>query len=499
MATNCSPTYPGSAGPGAGGDASVPAARIPRSLSVLVGAVSLGAVLAMLDATIVAVGIGAMGRGLNASLTTIQWVTTSYMLAFAMVMPLLGWAVGRFGARRTWLTSLTVFVVGSALCALAWSAGSLIAFRVVQGLGGGLLLPLSQTILARAAGPQLRGRVLGLAAVPAMLAPVFGPVAGGVIIDNLDWPWLFYVNLPLGVIALVLAMRLLPRDEAVSRAPLDVLALILLSPGLAVLTLGFMQVGATGSLSSFGARVEIAVGGLMLVAFVVHALRRRTAPLVDLRLFRRSGLAASAVASFLLAASLFGSMLLLPLYHQLLLGQDAMTAGLSLVPQGLGALLAVSYAGRLTDRYGAGKVVPAGVVLVLVGTLPYAFAGAGMSPYCSAAGLLVRGIGLGASFTPALVAAYHGLGKEQIAGATSIVNIAQRVGGSVGTALLSVVLHRRLEQSVGPDAVLNPMRAGRSAAAQQLVPVFGTAFWWMLGFSALALLPALVLPRRSAE
>nr|WCI13838.1 LaxT [Streptomyces setonensis] len=498
MATNHSPMSPSSAGSGDAENAEAQSDRLPRSLLVLGGAVSLGVVMSTLDTTIVSVGLGAMGRGLDAPLSTIQWVTTSYLLAFSMVIPLVGWSVERFGARRMWLTSLTVFVIGSALCALAWSAGSLIAFRALQGLGGGMLLPLSQTILARAAGPRLMGRVMGLAAVPGMLSPVFGPMVGGVIVDRLDWSWLFYVNLPLGALALLLAVRLLPRDEAVSRAPLDVLSVLLLSPGLAVLTLGFMEAADTGGFSSPTARVELSVGVLTFVAFVVHALRRRTSPLVDLRLLRRAGLAASAATSFLLGASLFGSLFLFPLYHQLLRGQDAMMAGLLLAPQGLGAVLVAPYAGKLTDRYGAGKVVPVGMLLALLGTLPYAFVGEDTPEWWLAAVLLVRGAGLGATFMPTLVAAYHGLGKEQIPGATSIVNIAQRVGGSVGTALLSVVLQQRFEQSAGPHAVLTEVRAG-SSAAQQLVPAFGSAFWWTLGFSALALLPALALPRRSAE
>ena len=497
MATNQSHVNPRSAGSDDGGDPPAGSGRLPRPLLVLGASVSLGVVMSTLDTTIVSVGLRAMGRELDTSLSTVQWVTTSYLLAFSMVIPLVGWGVSRFGARRMWLSALSVFVAGSALCALAWSAESLIAFRALQGLGGGMLLPLSQTILARAAGPRLMGRVMGLAAVPGMLSPVFGPLLGGLIVDHLDWSWLFYVNLPLGAVALVLAVRLLPRDESVTRAPLDVLSVLLLSPGLAVITLGFMDAGGPRGFSSPRAQAEIAAGAVMFAAFVLHALRRRTAPLVDLRLLRRGAVAASAATSFLLGASLFGALFLFPLYHQLLRGQDAMTAGLLLAPQGLGAVLVAPYAGRLTDRYGAGKVVPVGMLLALLGTLPYAFVGADTSEVWLASVLLVRGVGLGATFMPTLVAAYHGLDHEQIPGATSIVNISQRVGGSVGTALLSLVLQRSFQQNAGAHAVVTEVQAG-TRAAQQLVPAFGAAFWWTLGFSALALLPALALPRRPA-
>ncbi|MFE1321801.1 DHA2 family efflux MFS transporter permease subunit [Kitasatospora phosalacinea] len=498
MAANQSRVNPKPAGPGDDEDAGAAPEALPRSLLVLGAAVSLGVVMSTLDTTIVSVGLRSMGEELAAPLSTVQWVTTSYLLAFSMVIPLVGWGVSRFGARRMWLSSLTVFVVGSALCGLARSAETLIAFRALQGLGGGMLLPLSQTILARAAGPKLMGRVMGMAAVPGMLSPVFGPLLGGLIVDHLDWSWLFYVNLPLGAVALGLAAKLLPRGEPTTRAPLDVLSVLLLSPGLAVLTLGFLDAGGPSGFSSTRAEAELAVGALMLGAFVLHALRRRnTAPLVDLRLLRHRAVAASAATSFLLGASLFGALFLFPLYQQLLRGQDAMAAGLLLAPQGLGAVLIAPRAGRLTDRYGAGKVVPVGMVLALLGTLPYAFVESDTSEVWLGGVLLVRGLGLGATFVPTLVAAYHGLDRAQFPNATSIVNISQRVGGSIGTALLSLVLQRSYQQQAGPDAVVTEVQAG-THAAEQLVPAFGSAFWWTLGFSALALLPALALPRRPA-
>jgi EmrB/QacA subfamily drug resistance transporter len=471
---------------------------IPRSLIALGAVVTLGSAMSTLDTTIVSVGLTSMGSELHASVSTIQWVLTSYLLSIALVIPLVGWTVQRFGARRMWLLSLCVFVIGSVLCGLAQSAGELIAFRALQGLGGGMLIPLAQTILARAAGPRLMGRVMGIAAVPGMLSPVFGPLVGGVIVDHLDWSWLFYVNLPLGVIALVAGLRLLPVDEERTAVPLDALSVVMLSPGLAVLTLGFLSAGDDGGFSSPTAVLEIGAGALMLIAFTVHSLRRRQAPLIELRLLRNVSLAASAITSFLLGAALFGSLFLFPLYHQLLRGQDALGAGLILAPQGLGAVLITPYAGRLTDRYGSGRVVPVGMLLTLVGTLPYAFVGSHTSEAWLAAVLLVRGLGLGMTLVPTLVAAYHGLDKKDIPGATVIINITQRVGGSLGTTLLSLILQRSYRAHAGTHATLGSVPAGR-LADRLLLPAFHSAFWWTLGFSALALLPALALPRRSAE
>ena len=471
--------------------------RIPRDLIMLGIAITLGVVLSTLDTTIVSVGLDTMGRQLHTSISTIQWVTTSYLLAFSMVIPVCGWTLERFGTRRTWMVSLTVFLIGSALCGVSWSIGSLIAFRALQGLGGGMLLPLSQTILAKAAGPRLLGRFMGMAAVPGMLSPAFGPVLGGLIVDHLHWSWLFFVNLPFGAVALVLAMRLLPRDERGARKPLDVVSLLLLSPGLALFTLACVDEGSATSGVSATVIVLFVVSVAMLVAFTVHSLRRRKPPLVDLRLFRHRSLTASSVTAALLGASLFGSLFLFPLYYQQVRGQSAMVAGLLLAPQGIGAVLVTPRAGRLTDRYGPGRVVLTGMALVLLGTLPYVFVTEHTPELWLGAVLVVRGVGLGMTFMPTLVAAYHGIERDQIQGATAIINIAQRIGGSCGTALLSVVLERTFLREAGPHANLGSVLPG-TVEAHHLTDAFGAAFWWTLGFAALALLPALFLPRRAA-
>jgi EmrB/QacA subfamily drug resistance transporter len=177
------------------------AQRLDREVFLLAVVVVLGTIMTVLDLTVVNVAIPTLGRDFAASISTIQWVLTGYMLGFASVIPLTGWASERFGAKRVWLTSLLVFLTGSVLAGTAWSIGSLIAFRVLQGLGAGMILPVGQTILAQAAGPQRMGRVMSLIGVPMLLAPVFGPVVGGAIVDQWSWRWIFFVNLPVGVAA----------------------------------------------------------------------------------------------------------------------------------------------------------------------------------------------------------------------------------------------------------------------------------------------------------
>jgi EmrB/QacA subfamily drug resistance transporter len=453
--------------------------RLDPALLKLAGIVLVGAVAVQLDATIVNVAIDTLGRDLHAGLATIQWVSTGYLLALAMVIPLAGWSVDRFGSKRMWLLSLAAFLGGSVLCGLAWSAGSLIAFRVVQGIGGGLLFPLLQTILAQAAGPRRLGRLTAVIAVPALVAPVVGPVIGGLILDSLSWHWIFYINIPVCVIALLLAWRYMPDPRAGGEHPLDLLGLALLSPGLASIVYGLSEAGSRGAFGNGHVIAALAIGITLVVAFAVHALRTRTEPLIDLRLFRVRSFTASAGLMFVAGLSLFGAMLLLPLYYQQARDLSALDAGLLLAPQGLGMMIALPVVGRLTDRIGPRSIVLVGIALATLGTIPYTQVGQDTSELALGAALVVRGAGLGALFVPATTAAYRDLRHEAIPRATSAVRIFQQVGASFGTAVLAVILQHQ---------------AAGQAGAAGLSSAFGHTFWWAVGFTALAFIAALLLP-----
>jgi EmrB/QacA subfamily drug resistance transporter len=210
-------------------------AGLGREVLVLAAVVTLGTIMTVLDLTIVNVAIPTLGSDFKTSIPAIQWVLTGYMLAFATVIPLTGWAAERFGAKRVWLGALLVFMAGSVLAGAAWSIGSLIAFRVLQGLGAGMILPVGQTILAQAAGPQRMGRVMSVIGVPMLLAPVFGPVLGGAIIGAASWRWIFLINLPIGTVAVLAAWRLLPDNRPQLGQRLDLRGLILLCPGIGIL------------------------------------------------------------------------------------------------------------------------------------------------------------------------------------------------------------------------------------------------------------------------
>ncbi len=300
---------------------------LSRDILALAVVVILGTIMTVLDLTIVNVAIPAIGATFRAPVDTIQWVMTGYMLAFATVIPVTGWAAERLGAKRVWLAALLLFLAGSVLAGAAWSAGSLITFRVIQGLGAGMILPVGQTILAQAAGPARMGRVMSVIGVPMLLAPVAGPVLGGAIIAAAGWRWIFFINLPVGAAALAAAIRLLPgaRPQAWQRP--DMRGLALLSPGIAAFLYGMSQAGSHGGFASPGSSIPALAGLVLIGLYVWHAAVRGAGALIDISLLRRRGFAAAAALNLLLMAGLFGSLILIPPYYQLVSAEPLSSGG----------------------------------------------------------------------------------------------------------------------------------------------------------------------------
>lgn len=445
----------------------------------------VGGMAVVFDTTIVSVALHTLATQLHATVATIQWVSTGYLLALGITVPLAGWAQGRFGGKRVWIFALAVFLVGSIASSLAWSAASLIMFRVVQGVGGGLMLPLMSTLVMQAAGGKALGRTMGVISLPTVLGPVLGPVLGGIILNWLDWRWLFWVNVPFCVVGMVLAWRLLPRDTVGTRPRLDVIGFALLSPGLAGVLFGLSNTGKPGGFGRLDAIAPALAGAALIAVFAFYAVRRAGLALVDVRLFRHRPVASASALLFLSGASLYGAMLLLPLYWQDVRGADALTAGLMLVPQGIGTLFSRSMAGRLTDTIGARWVAAAGFSIVGLATIPFALANSATSDWLLLAALVVRGFGLGAVTVPLMAVAFIGLDRADVPHASILTRIAQQIGGSFGVAILAVIL-------AGTIAALG-------GGAGTLQTAFSQAFWWAVGFTVVAVALSLVLPGRPAK
>ncbi len=445
----------------------------------IAGVVILGMIMSILDTTIVNVALRTLGHDLHSSISQIQWVVTGYLLSLAAVIPVTGWAARRFGAKRVYMTSLVLFTAGSALCAVASSTTSLVLFRVLQGVGGGMIMPVGQLIMAQVAGPQRMGRVMGIVSMPAMLAPILGPVVGGAILQNLHWSWIFLVNLPVGAIAFAAAWKVIPQTESGEAGRLDVVGLALLSTASSALVYGLSQLGTNSSLTAPIVVLPTLAGLALAGIFCWHALHVER-PLLDVRLYANRVFGAASLTTFGLGAALFGAMILVPYYYQEVRHESVIATGLLTGPQGLGMLLVMPLSGRLSQRFGGGRVAIFGVAVLSLATLPLAFVGTGTSIVSISLVLVLRGIGIGFSFMPAMTAAFAALRPDQLSDATPQLNVLQRIGGAIGTAVLAVVLQR----ATGP-----------SPSPAHLAGAFDTAYWWSLGICLLSLIPCVVLLR----
>jgi EmrB/QacA subfamily drug resistance transporter len=454
-------------------------AHIERHVWVVCGVVILGMIMSILDTTIVNVALHTLSHDLHSPLSQVQWVITGYLLSLAAVIPVTGWAARRFGAKQVYMTSLVLFTIGSALCGLANSTTSLVVFRVLQGAGGGMIMPVAMMIMAQVAGPQRMGRVMGYVSMPAMIAPILGPVVGGLILENLHWSWIFFVNVPIGVIAFTLGWRMLPHTDSGEAGSLDILGLAILPAGFAAFIYGISELGSGSALGSGKVIVPCIVGVILTVAFCFHALRVER-PLLDIRMYANRVFAGAAFTNFGLGAALFGAMILVPLYYQEVRGESVINTGLLTGPQGIGALIAMPLASRLTQRFGGGRVAMCGVSLLCISTVPFTFIGANTSIVAISLALVVRGLSIGLCFMPAMSAAFSAMRPDQISDATPQINALQRTGGAIGTAVLAVVLQRAGVHARTPE---------------ELAGAFDTAYWWALGIAALSLIPCLMLLR----
>ncbi|GIF69987.1 MFS transporter [Asanoa ishikariensis] len=439
----------------------------------------VGAMAVVFDTTIVSVALHTLAADLDTSVTTIQWVTTGYLLALGIAVPLSTWGLQRFGGKRLWMFSLAVFLAGSIGASLAWNVDSLIGARVVQGIGGGLMLPLMTTLIFQAAHGRSLGRLVTYVALPVLLGPILGPLLGGAILTHLSWRFMFAVNVPFCVAGLLLARRYLHLDtpDPTSDKPrLDVRGLVLLAPGILLVLLGLANAGAAAGFAHPDVVVPLIVGITLLATFIGYALRK-SHPLVEIGLLAKRSVASSSAVLFFSGFSLYGAMLLMPLYYQGVRGTTALTAGLMLVPQGVGALLSRTVVGSNVDRLGARVIALAGFAVVAVATVPFALAGPHTSAWLLAFWMVVRGFGLGAVTMPVMVAGYLGLDKQQIPHSSVLTRTAQQIGGSFGTAVLAVIL-----------------ATATTAHHESLAQAFHVAFWWSVGFSAVAVVLSLWLP-----
>jgi EmrB/QacA subfamily drug resistance transporter len=438
----------------------------------------LALLMALLDETIVNVGVKTLTGQFHAPLGTIQWVTGGYLLAVAVAIPFSGWAVDRFGGKTMWLVAVSIFGLGSLLSGLSWSAGSLIGFRVLQGLGGGMIVPIVQGLLARAAGQARMAKAMSLISIPLVVGPVLGPLLGGLFVDSDNWRWMFLLNVPLGVLALLLAQRSLPADQPQRGGErLDVLGLLLLSPGFAALVFACTTASQQQRFGGAKVLVSLVIGVLLVLGYVAHALRD-SAPLIDVRLFANRGFALAVLAMLLVGATANTLLFLTPLYYQQGRGFSALHTGALLTPSGLLGALGSALIGKVAAKYTARATAPVGMLLAALGMAAFARIGPDTSQTWLAVALGVAGFGIGFTIPGTMAFMYRAVGPQDAARATSALFIFNQIGGSLGIAVVAVTIQHRLTGEPSWSA-------------------FGGTYWLIVGFALLAAVAGSLLPGRA--
>src|SRR3954466_5680817 len=432
-----------------------PPGKLDAVVLKIAGVVVLGAIMSILDITVVSVALPTFQVEFDATYAEVAWTMTGYTLALATVIPLTGWAADRFGTKRLYMTALLLFTLGSAMCATADSIGQLIGYRVLQGLGGGMLMPLGMTIMTRAAGPDRIGRLMAILGIPMLLRPIGGPILGGWLIAAASWHWVFLINVPVGAVALVYAAFALPRDSPEPSESFDFLGMLMLSPGLALFLYGVSSLPETGTFTATKVWTTMLAGAVLVIGFVLYSFRPRH-PLLDLRLFRNRNLTVASVSLFVFIIAFMGAGLLFPSYFLQVRGESTLHAGLLMAPQGIGAMVTMPIAGMLADKIPVGRTVPFALVLIAAGFFTFTQVQADTSYVLLCGSLFVMGLGMGGTMMPIMTSALKTLTHHEVARGSTLLNILQQIGSSIGGAVMSVILTSALNDSQPIPGAVDP-------------------------------------------
>ena len=404
--------------------------------------VIFGLFMSVLDTTIVNIAIPRLQTAFGADLHSVQWVITGYTLAQGVAIPLTGYFSNRFGLKRFYILALTAFTIGSLLCGLAWSLPVLITFRILQGLGGAFLLPMTITLLYREFPPQERGMATGFLGIPILLAPALGPSLGGYIVTYGSWELIFFINVPVGIIAVILSILLLREFRSEGRERFDVAGFVFVAAGLAS-ALYALSSASTDGWGSVTVLSFLFGGILALILFVIIELliiRRGGQPLLDLRVFANASFTSANIANICNTFALFGGLFVIPIYLQNLRGLSAFETGLILIPQALGSMVSSIVGGRLVDRLGVRAVVIPGLLIAAFACWQLSFLTL-YTPYSWFQVLLVlRGLGIGLVTQPLIVAALAEIPPRQLAQASAINSVIRSIASSLAVAILATII-----------------------------------------------------------
>ncbi len=442
-----------------------------------------GLFMDIMDSTIVNVALPTLGRTFHAGNTTLEWVLTGYLLSLAVWVPASGWVGDRFGTKKTFMFALAMFTASSALCGLSWNIGSLIVFRLLQGVGGGMLTPVGTAMMYRAFPPQERAKASAIVAVPTMVAPAVGPIIGGWLVTDVSWRWIFYINLPIGVFGFLFALFKLKEHREPSAGRFDFWGFLCSGAGLALVLYGLSR-GPEDGWTAANTLVSLIAGAALFVVLVVVELRDRF-PMLDLRLFKDRMFRNANLFMFVAISGLMGVLFVLPLYLQELRGISALDSGLTTFPQALGMIAIVQFSTRLYTRIGPRRMMIPGMFGLAATTAAFMLVGLHTDLWWIRGLMFARGLTLGIAMVPMQTATFATIKPQDTGRASALMNTNRQVGGSFGVAILATILSERATAHV-PAAVAAAAQRGDRIA--QAAAARGTLFAYHDVFFAAALL-----------
>lgn len=426
----------------------------------------LGLFMEIMDTTIVNVAIPTLEKSFNAAQTSIEWVVLGYLLSIAVWIPSSGWIGDKVGTKKTFLFALFVFTLASILCGQAHSIGELIAFRFMQGIGGGMLTPVGTAMLYRAFPPEERARASTVLVVPTVIAPALGPIIGGLLIDNLhSWRWIFYVNVPIGLLGFLFGFLYLQESKEPTAGKFDFAGFFLAAGGLASVLYALSQGPAVGWRT--GRVVTTGVGGVILLALMVVVETRVDQPMLYLRLYKDRMFRNSNMVNTFSYGAFAAFLFLLPQFIQQLLGYSPLRSGLTTFPQAVGVIMASQFVGKLYHTVGPRKLVTFGLTMVSLSNIPFLFVTLGVSPWSIRGLMFVRGLAMACSFVPLQAATYANIEKSDTGRASAIFSTQRQASAALGVAILTTIFVSRnnsVNKGISPKTDLAAFHQGMLSA-----------------------------------
>ena len=418
------------------------------------GAVAVGLFMIMLDNTVVNVALPSIQRDLGVGLSELQWIVTGYALSFAALMLTGGKLADMFGRRRIFVTGIVIFTIASLFCGLADTGQSLIAWRIVQGVGAALMNPATLAIISATFPPRQRGMAIGIWAGVSALALAIGPLVGGLLTEHLSWSWVFFVNVPVGVAGVAASYLLIDESRDMSEEQrLDLAGLVTSGLGLFALTYGLIEANTYGWSS---ARIvgSFVAAGVLLASFVALELRQRV-PMLDLTLFRNGTFAGANVVILMVGLAMFGVFFFVSLYMQNILGFSAVQAGAAFLPMTVLIILVAPIAGKLSDRIGSRWLMTGGMTLLGIQLLYYSTLGVNANFWDLLPALLIGGVGMSLTMTPSAAAIIGSVPTDKAGVGSAVMNSLRQVGGSIGVALIGAIIAAKVGDRRSPEAFVD--------------------------------------------